>query len=182
MEGKLWIILFVIVLLATLGIVAYSFSLQKDYLAQKSEIRQINSTLSAIQEDYLFVKYFCTADKYCKERLVQRLTVRLLEKNGFSSNTEEYTSGGLNFYKYMVDPPGNDGINPKEDVITTAFLSFVKNNCSPALYERQGPLVTKYRYRINDKKVVEILMDDDAAEIVCAWVKDEEKGTFTKVQ
>lgn len=159
-------------------------SLNKTANMLRSELASSSRAMQSLTQDFLLVKSVCQSDQYCNERYRNALIGALLKKNGLVVEKEEYQSSGLNFYKYFLEPPRVPTRGPSSQEggpLGSELLAFIKNNC-PASISIPGLLSVKYRYRVADTKVAEILMNDDSNDITCAWIIDESAKTFTKLQ
>ncbi|OGI64633.1 hypothetical protein A3H53_03405 [Candidatus Nomurabacteria bacterium RIFCSPLOWO2_02_FULL_40_10] len=144
-------------------------------------LNELKKTLAKTNDELAVVKFVCSGFTECKQQMGKMLQERLLKRNGIDTFTEEGGGTGLNFYKYFLVPQKWDG---SADPVSNEMLAFIKAECPAKIYNQQGFLVSKSRYRISKTKIAEIIMDnsdDGSSEILCAWTVDETTKQFQKI-
>lgn len=161
-------------------------SLNKTTNMLRSELASSTRAELAFFQEVRTLKSICRTDTFCNERYRGALTGAILGKNNMAVQKEEYTATGLNFFKYFSEPPHvpSQGPSPYDNgvgIFPMETFQFIKTNC-PADIGTPGLLLSKYRYRIGDKKIAEFLYNDEAMQVICAWAENETAKTFTKLQ
>jgi len=188
-KNKIFLIISLIMIIILAGNLIYVYKIKIDEINSKNteinqlnqninnlnfQINSLNNDLILLKEDFNLVKFCCLFNIDCKEDYNEKLRDKFLERNGLRA-TYKYVGSGLNYYKYFLSP------TEVED-LPANLKEFIKQNCPSKIYDTPGLLFSRYTYQLEENKVVEILMDDKTVEILCAWIKDESTGSFSKIQ
>ncbi|MBI4449230.1 hypothetical protein HY641_04355 [Candidatus Woesearchaeota archaeon] len=138
-------------------------------------LSQLNKSMAAFEEGQRAVKYACISSLECRDIYLNLSINIFLTQKSFSTQLVNVEKG-LDYNQLFLSPVETTNL-------TFVQRDFIKGNCLNKWYEIPGLAVSRYTFRLTTdvNKLIQIIMNEKSADILCAWMLDEPSKAHTLV-